>query len=367
MSWSTISGYFLLSFQGANSHGQLGLGYVSEMVDHPVNVPHPFPGGIKLLAGGGGHSLIVTKKGQLLSSGWNNKGQLGLGDTNHRCEFEKVSLELNSEEEILQLSCGWDTSAVVTSHGRVFIFGGNSFQQLGLEDRKVNILRPRVHELPGGHKVLSVHLSMRHMVIQTQDRIYISGRSDSVKEMRKIGKEEGPFVYIAHEGQGSVISSGQHHFIYSQGPKVIGLGRNNFHQSQEITFPSPVQQLRSGWTHNACLSESGDVYLWGRNNYGQCGTGKETATEKEPLKLNVPEEVQEIHLGAEHGLAVTQSGKIFTWGWNEHGNCGDESVENVLIPKCIQLSGRAVNSCCGSGFCLVVVDKDKCNQKDEII
>lgn len=41
-----------------------------------------------------------------------------------------------------------------------------------------------------------------------------------------------------------------------------------------------------------------------------------------PLRLNVDESVVDLTLGAEHGMCLTQSKDVFTWGWNEHGNCG---------------------------------------------
>lgn len=50
-----------------------------------------------------------------------------------------------------------------------------------------------------------------------------------------------------------------------------------------------------------------------------------------PKKLYFSENMTQIRLGAEHGLAVSESGKVFTWGWNEHGNCGNGSTDNVYL------------------------------------
>lgn len=48
-------------------------------------------------------------------------------------------------------------------------------------------------------------------------------------------------------------------------------------------------------------------------------------------KLNLKDEVVDLHLGAEHGLVVIKSGEVMTWGWNEHGNCGNNSEENLYV------------------------------------
>jgi len=49
------------------------------------------------------------------------------------------------------------------------------------------------------------------------------------------------------------------------------------------------------------------------------------------LRLKLPEDQgpARIHMGAEHGLLRTTAGEVYTWGWNEHGNCGNNSTENV--------------------------------------
>lgn len=328
---------------------------MSEMVTLPEVVPLPFSDRISLLCGGGGHVLIYTASNMLFACGWNNKGQLGFGDTIDRSSFGEVCLQLEPDERILQLSCGWDTSAVLTTDHRLFVFGGNAFYQLGLEDTKENILSPRQITLPGALIPLQVELSMRQIVVRTKDRILISGKSQAVKDIRS-GDEKGTFAVLQSQSEVTVIASGQHHFIYTtQQKQVIGIGQNKFNQSENLTFPGEILQIRSGWTHNACLLLSGDVYLWGRNTYGQLGNGKLSTSEADPVKLKIPEKVQEIHLGSEHGLVQCVDGSVYTWGWNEHGNCGDGSEENVLKPFKIPLLNKlAVKSTCGAGFCFIV-------------
>ncbi|KAG0059247.1 hypothetical protein BGZ89_000550 [Linnemannia elongata] len=51
--------------------------------------------------------------------------------------------------------------------------------------------------------------------------------------------------------------------------------------------------------------------------------------------------------GSEHTLAMTQSGDCYAWGWNEHGNCGsgvdsagNKDLQDVPTPRLIQFSDR---------------------------
>ena len=69
---------------GANNYGQLGAGKKCEQVDTPVEVQLPSNCNIEegnfQLAGGGGHTLLADNNDRLYAAGWNNKGQLGLGE-----------------------------------------------------------------------------------------------------------------------------------------------------------------------------------------------------------------------------------------------------------------------------------------------
>lgn len=46
-----------------------------------------------------------------------------------------------------------------------------------------------------------------------------------------------------------------------------------------------------------------------------------------------------------------ETGNILSWGWNEHGNCGTGSQENVLKPSEVRMQGRGKATMIGSGAC----------------
>jgi len=90
------------------------------------------------ITGGGGHTLIVNKHGQVFACGLNTKGQLGLEMDTEHLVFEKIkSLD---KYHILQVACGWDSSLAVTKDGELLVWGSNAYCQLGLPKRKVVII-----------------------------------------------------------------------------------------------------------------------------------------------------------------------------------------------------------------------------------
>lgn len=58
--------------------------------------------------------------------GWNNKGQLGLGDTENR----QVLCHVQGLGCVKTVSCGWNHTLAVTDAG-LFVWGSNAFGQLG--------------------------------------------------------------------------------------------------------------------------------------------------------------------------------------------------------------------------------------------
>ena len=117
---------------GANNYGQLGLGQVYEQCNEPVQVPLPIEmKGILTMATGGGHTMLVDTNRQLFCTGWNTKGQLGLGSDVQRVETF-IGVKLPHNIKVSSVACGWDFSIVVSSgEGKVFACGSNAFGQLG--------------------------------------------------------------------------------------------------------------------------------------------------------------------------------------------------------------------------------------------
>ena len=76
--------------------------------------------------------------------------------------------------------------------------------------------------------------------------------------------------------------------------------------------------------HTLILSETGKVYSWGLNDYGQLGCPKEqkvvaTPLPIEPLSSTV---VVRVVCGMFHSAAITMSGQVETWGNNLFGQLG---------------------------------------------
>ena len=81
---------------------------------------------IKQIAGGGAHTMILMKSGELWSCGYNNYGQLGLGSTTTQRTFTYC---LKNVEFV---ACGYNFTFVIKTDGTLWSCGRNNKGQLGL-------------------------------------------------------------------------------------------------------------------------------------------------------------------------------------------------------------------------------------------
>ncbi|CAM6031855.1 unnamed protein product, partial [Sphagnum compactum] len=94
-----------------------------------------------------------------------------------------------------------------------------------------------------------------------------------------------------------------------------------------------------GCDHSLVLTNCGEVYAWGWNQFGEVGDGSNDI-QLIPIKLNAfnDEKVIQISCGYLHSMARTQSGRVFSWGRNNFGQLGlNNNNEDVNKPSIVTL------------------------------
>lgn len=79
-----------------------------------------------------------------------------------------------------------------------------------------------------------------------------------------------------------------------------------------------IQFISIGASHMCALSKNGELYGWGSNRNGQLGIASESSRESGTPQLiqdlKYQGKVVQVSCGGEHTAAVTDSGKLYTWG-----------------------------------------------------
>ena len=123
-----------------------------------------------------------------------------------------------------------------------------------------------------------------------------------------------------------------------------------------------VREVAVGSWHSLALSEYGDVYSWGWNEHGQLGHSTEANTPVVPLPKVIDTAEDDLNFvsiacGSRHSAAVTDSGLLYTWGWNGYGQLGHGGTvtqpSGICFPDAnVRLVAMAV--CCGQWNSIVL-------------
>ncbi|MDR1912310.1 MAG: hypothetical protein LBQ52_08215 [Helicobacteraceae bacterium] len=116
---------------GANDYGQLGLGDRTGRLRFTQVLGLA---GKKIAAIGAGtrFSIAASDDGTVWTTGWNDKGQLGLGDTLDRAKFTKAANFKGGA--IAAIGGGEKHTILLDTNGRIWTSGYNYYGQLGLDD-----------------------------------------------------------------------------------------------------------------------------------------------------------------------------------------------------------------------------------------
>lgn len=95
-----------------------------------------------------------------------------------------------------------------------------------------------------------------------------------------------------------------------------------------VQFPTlqKILKLSCGWDFTLALLETGKIFGWGSNFYGQLGCENLTSVCK-PIQLLVPSAV-DISCGLRHSAVVTKDGSVFSAGFNNKYQLGLETTAN---------------------------------------
>ena len=103
--------------------------------------------------------------------------------------------------------------------------------------------------------------------------------------------------------------------------------------SAAINLGGKATAISLGEVHHSCaLFENGDVKCWGRNHYGQLGTGNTTSLNIPSAPINLGRKAKAISLGRYHSCAVLENGELKCWGHNEFGQLGYGNLVNTNTP-----------------------------------
>jgi len=101
------------------------------------------------------------------------------------------------------------------------------------------------------------------------------------------------------------------------------------------------------------ITESGDLYTWGDNYAGQLGDGT-TVNKHTPQNIMPGTKFKSIASDGSNSFGITQTGDLYVWGANWGGQLGDGTFTQTTIPKQI-MNGIKIKEIIISSNCSFVL------------
>uniref|UniRef100_A0A3B3VU76 Serine/threonine-protein kinase Nek8 n=1 Tax=Poecilia latipinna TaxID=48699 RepID=A0A3B3VU76_9TELE len=279
----------------------------------------------------------VTKSGRLIT--WEAPSVVcgeaslpGLGDQMQPLFISRF-LEGQSGVTIKSVSCGDLFTTCMTDRGIIMTFGSGSNGCLGHGNFN-DVTQPKIVEALLGYELVQVSCGASHVVAVTNEReVFAWGRGDNGR---------------------------------------LGLGTQDTHNSpQQVCLPAELeaQKVVCGVDCSMVVSTQWNILACGSNRFNKLGLDMITAGE-EPNHVNQVEEVHSytpvqsaplnserivyVDIGTAHSVAVTEEGRCYTFGSNQHGQMGCSSRRTSRVPYQVLGLKDITLAACGDAFTLAI-------------
>uniref|UniRef100_A0A8C3GCF4 RCC1 domain containing 1 n=1 Tax=Cyclopterus lumpus TaxID=8103 RepID=A0A8C3GCF4_CYCLU len=172
-----------------------------------------------------------------------------------------------------------------------------------------------------------------------------------------------------------------------------GLSSEEEPRAVEALLGMPMSCIATGSWHTVCISDGGDLYVWGWNESGQLGLpsralhqdvgtspaeGPQEGEQHEEVFISIQAfpallditpscEIRSVSCGCRHTAAVTTTGDLYTWGWGDYGQLGHQTLISSDEPQRVEFfreqQMQVADVVCGSWntFAAVVKDEVSCS------
>jgi hypothetical protein len=162
--------------------------------------------------------------------------------------------------------------------------------------------------------------------------------------------------YISEEKIIDIRCGSRHSILLTQSGKVYEyLVKNNERENSEkyIYFElksfknnsfanEKIVMISCGLAHSLALTESGRVFGWGWSGYGQLGVDVYRSSEPIIIELN-DLKIKKISCGRNHSLLLSCDGHIYAFGYNRCGEVGNGTQIEQRFPIKLELNNKFID------------------------
>ncbi|MFD2330935.1 S-layer homology domain-containing protein [Cohnella sp. GCM10020058] len=286
---------------GYNLFGQFGDGTSSNAERLPARIEVTdgagTPVSFKQVEPGFTHAIALDTEGQIWTTGLDDDGSLGNGTSPSSSSWKKLNvMDGGSPVTFKQVAANRGMSYALDDGGRLWAWG-----------------------------------------------LYINGGStDQVPTLFAVSDGATPVVWRSISGQEQhlvgIDSYNQLWQIQESGPNVQKFVLIDSGMTSQFQAIAAGSGYGDGGHLAVALESDGDIWTWGTNNYGQLGDGApDSDTSWSPVKQTIMDgssqvKFKQVSGGNHHALALDADGNLWAWGKNNYGQLGDGTTTSGGLP-----------------------------------
>ena len=260
-------------------------------------------------------SVFKDNDGYLYAAGSNAVGQLGRGNVGNGKKLEPLEGKI-LDKKVTSFDTGKSGFVLaITEDGKLYGWGNNANGQLAKEIDKETTENnyygvPFVIELASGCKPLAVDAGATHSLLLSEDgNVYAWGQNN--RGQLGLSLEIKRTVRVTT-------------------PTLI---------PREKFGGEKIKQIATTESTSFALTETGILYSWGDSDYGQMGDGVADPIENDlPDLINTPtrtllSNVKKVSAEGTTAMAITNDGEVYVWGNNNFKQFGNPEWEMLVKAK----------------------------------
>ena len=316
----------------------------------PVSVVGAVKTFCKIVTGGGGltnRTLAITNRGRLWAWGENSEG--GMGDNSIVSKLTPVSV-CGAVKTFCEVVTGPVHSMAIDRNGRLWSWGGNGSGQLGINS--LTSQRTPVSVLGATKTFCKIAVGLNtntSYAIDRNGRLWAWGlnTSGALGDNSTTARSTPVSVCGAAKtfcevsaGLNFGVAIDRYGDAWAWG--VLTNGQLGIQYPTSISTPKSIlgavktfSVLSTGLANNSfknAIDKNGIIWSWGFNNVGQLGINSTTSRITPTSICGAIKTFCKVSTGSDFALAVDKNGRLWSWGFNNVGQLGDNSVTQKSTP-----------------------------------
>jgi alpha-tubulin suppressor-like RCC1 family protein len=269
---------------------------------------------------------------------------------------------------IVSTATGDSNAMALTEEGEIWSWGRTAFNLLGFVSSD-----PNEAAIPGKVRNAANLANLNHIVqvnvaemnaaaLADDGSVYAWGGSLTVgqgptatgKFANKVQTSAGVFlsdIVQISVGHNVTLALSRNGTVYAWGlDNWLNTGTSTSNGGKQVAYATPVVaagtlaplsgivSVSAGYSTGMALTATGNVYVWGANNFGQLGQGTQSASGVGSLAVlaKAPatqsgnlSNIKAISAGGLHQMALTATGEVLAWGFTPNGAIGEGNTVNL--------------------------------------